>query len=97
MLELSREMMKAGILQEMVEDALDPVLDPLIDEDQEINKIMEEIGGYGVMRAKLQEPGKSIDLPELPDDTTADISEDVGEVNKEVEEVQKRLAELRSS
>ena len=97
MRELSREMMKAGILEEMIEDALDPALDPLIDEDQEINKIIEEVGGPGEKKAKLQDRGKSITLPELPQNTTNDKSEDVGEVDKVAEEVQKRLVELRSS
>ena len=97
MRELSREMMKAGILEEMIEDALDPALDPLIDEDQEIDKIIEEVGGHGDKKEKLEDHGKSIALPELPQNTTTDKSEDVGEVDKVAEEVQKRLVELRSS
>ena len=75
----------------MIEDTLEPVHDPLIDEDQEINEIIEEVGGYGEKKAKLQDCGKSIALPELPQNTTNDQSEDVGEVDKVAEELQKLL------
>ena len=99
MQELSREMMKAGIMDEMVEEVLD-TMEPLEEEaDGEVENVILEIT-QGKRGASLSLPERSIDLPELPAEQLEEEAEteaQVDEVQDEVEQMRDRLEELRTS
>ena len=105
MQELSREMMKAGILDEVVEETLDAMEEaPLdVDNDAEVEKVILEIthnsGNKKLTTAAV--PEASIDLPELPDERIEDVEQEeaatIPDVNDEVEDMCNRLEELRTS
>ncbi len=91
MTEMSKEMMKMGIIEEMVEDTMDSVLDD-VDEnvvDAEVEKVLFEIT-----------QGKLKDLPavnnaSLPSGSQA-AAADYDEDEEPLEEMTKRLEALRS-
>lgn len=90
MRELSKEMMKAGIIEEMLEETMDTIEDPEEMEEEaqeEIDKVLWEItqGTLGKAPAAVMEtPG------------TSTVSEPVEEDPEELQEMQNRLEALRS-
>uniref|UniRef100_A0A3Q2Z874 Charged multivesicular body protein 3 n=1 Tax=Hippocampus comes TaxID=109280 RepID=A0A3Q2Z874_HIPCM len=93
MRELSKEMMKAGIIEEMLEDTFESMEDGEDMEEaveEEVDKILFEITAGALGKA----PSKVTDaLPEMPSGATA-ASDDESE--EDIEEMQSRLAALRS-
>ncbi|KAK9533662.1 hypothetical protein VZT92_008767 [Zoarces viviparus] len=94
MRELSKEMMKAGIIEEMLEDTFESMEDGEEMEEaaeEEVDKILFEITAGALGKA----PSKVTDaLPELQPDAAAAASEDESE--EDIEAMQSRLAALRS-
>ncbi|XP_061699901.1 charged multivesicular body protein 3 [Syngnathoides biaculeatus] len=93
MRDLSKEMMKAGIIEEMLEDTFESMEDGEDMEEaveEEVDRILFEITAGALGKA----PSKVTDaLPEMPSGATA-ASEDESE--EDIEEMQSRLAALRS-
>jgi len=103
MQEMSREMMKAGVIEEMMEDTFEAIDDPEeLEEDvqQAVDKILSEItmGVKDKMAKAPQAPDASIALPELPDkeDEQVAAETEAAEADEEMAEMQSRLAMLRS-
>lgn len=94
MRELSKEMMKAGIIEEMLEDTLESMEDGEEMEEaaeEEVDKILFEITAGALGKA----PSKVTDaLPAVEPTGAAAASEDESE--EDIEEMQSRLAALRS-
>ncbi|XP_031703554.1 charged multivesicular body protein 3 [Anarrhichthys ocellatus] len=94
MRELSKEMMKAGIIEEMLEDTFESMEDGEEMEEaaeEEVDKILFEITAGALGKA----PSKVTDaLPELQPAVAAAASEDESE--EDIEAMQSRLAALRS-
>ncbi|KAM6917329.1 charged multivesicular body protein 3 [Lycodopsis pacificus] len=94
MRELSKEMMKAGIIEEMLEDTFESMEDGEEMEEaaeEEVDKILFEITAGALGKA----PSKVTDaLPELQPAAAAAASEDESE--EDIEAMQSRLAALRS-
>jgi charged multivesicular body protein 3 len=87
MTEMSREMMKAGIIDEMVQDSLDSVLDEEgIDEiaDNEVDKIILEIT-QGKLKdlPSMNQPGMSLPQTVLP--STSDRDEEADDMSQRLE------------
>lgn len=96
MRELSKEMMKAGIIEEMLEDTFESMEDGEEMEEaaeEEVDKILFEItaGALGKAPSKVTEP-----LPELSPGGAAAASEEESEEEEDIEAMQSRLAALRS-
>ncbi|KAM9786816.1 charged multivesicular body protein 3 [Syngnathus typhle] len=93
MRDLSKEMMKAGIIEEMLEDTFESMEDGEEMEEaaeEEVDNILFEITAGALGKA----PSKVTDaLPEMPSGATA-VSEDESE--EDMEQMQSRLAALRS-
>ena len=99
MMEMSKEMMKAGIFEEMMEDALEGLEDEeeLEDEVQEqVDKILAELTTDTKKKvgAAPLVPEATIDLPEVEGTLDAEAEED--EVEEDMEEMQQRLQALKS-
>ncbi|XP_059209321.1 charged multivesicular body protein 3 [Centropristis striata] len=94
MRDLSKEMMKAGIIEEMLEDTFESMEDGEDMEEaaeEEVDKILFEITAGALGKA----PSKVTDaLPEIQPAAAAAVSEDESE--EDIEEMQSRLAALRS-
>ncbi|KAM8736780.1 charged multivesicular body protein 3 [Acanthopagrus schlegelii] len=94
MRELSREMMKAGIIEEMLEDTFESMEDGEEMEEaaeEEVDKILFEITAGALGKA----PSKVTDaLPEMEPHGAAAASDEESE--EDIEEMQSRLAALRS-
>ncbi|XP_072221486.1 charged multivesicular body protein 3 [Leuresthes tenuis] len=94
MRELSKEMMKAGIIEEMLEDTFESMEDGEEMEEaaeEEIDKILFEITAGALGKA----PNKVTDaLPDLQPTAAAAASDDESE--EDIEAMQSRLAALRS-
>lgn len=96
MRELSKEMMKAGIIEEMLEDTFESMEDGEEMEEaaeEEVDKILFEItaGALGKAPSKVTEP-----LPELSPGGAAAASDEESEEEEDIEAMQSRLAALRS-
>ncbi|XP_048472696.1 charged multivesicular body protein 3 isoform X3 [Rhincodon typus] len=95
MRELSKEMMKAGIIEEMLEDTFESMEDEEEMEEaaeMEIDKILFEVTAGALGKA----PSKVTDaLPEAELEG-ATAASDEGEAEEDIEEMQSRLAALRS-
>jgi len=104
MQEMSREMMKAGVIEDMLEDTMESIDDPEeMEEDvqEAVDKILAEItmGVKDKMAKAPAAPEASIALPELPDkeeekESAAVAAQD--EAEDDMAEMQSRLAMLRS-
>ncbi|XP_039395533.1 charged multivesicular body protein 3 isoform X3 [Mauremys reevesii] len=96
MRELSKEMMKAGIIEEMLEDTFENMEDQEEMEEEaemEIDKILFEITAGALGKA----PSKVTDaLPETEPIGAAGIADDEEEEEEDIEAMQSRLATLRS-
>ncbi|XP_077394527.1 charged multivesicular body protein 3 isoform X3 [Festucalex cinctus] len=95
MRDLSKEMMKAGIIEEMLEDTFESMEDGEEMEEaaeEEVDKILFEIteGALGKAPSKVTDA-----LPEMPSAGATAASEDE-ESEEDIEEMQSRLAALRS-
>uniref|UniRef100_A0A4W6FJM3 Charged multivesicular body protein 3 n=1 Tax=Lates calcarifer TaxID=8187 RepID=A0A4W6FJM3_LATCA len=94
MRELSKEMMKAGIIEEMLEDTFESMEDGEEMEEaaeEEVDKILFEITAGALGKA----PSKVVDaLPEMETAGATAASEDESE--EDIEAMQSRLAALRS-
>lgn len=94
MRDLSKEMMKAGIIEEMLEDTFESMEDGEEMEEaaeEEVDKILFDITAGALGKA----PSKVTDaLPEIKPAAAAAASEDESE--EDIEEMQSRLAALRS-
>ncbi|XP_035281820.1 charged multivesicular body protein 3 isoform X2 [Anguilla anguilla] len=94
MRELSKEMMKAGIIEEMLEDTFEGMEDEEEMEEaaeEEVDKILFEITAGALGKA----PSKVTDaLPEVEAQGATAASED--EAEEDIEEMQSRLEALRS-
>ncbi|KAI3738668.1 hypothetical protein L2E82_28743 [Cichorium intybus] len=89
MQEFNKEMIKAGVIEEMVNDAVDSALDSddLEDEiEEEVDKVLTSIAGETV--AQLPEASRKDRLKQY-----ADVAE---EDDEEFEEIRARLAKVRS-
>ncbi|KAL6510962.1 hypothetical protein OROGR_020019 [Orobanche gracilis] len=94
MQEFSKEMIKAGVIEEMMNDAVDNALDSEDIEDEteeEIDKVLTAVAGEtaaqlpeAVRKEKLKQPATSEDVEESIDD------------EEEMEEIRARLARVRS-
>ncbi|XP_020775282.1 charged multivesicular body protein 3 [Boleophthalmus pectinirostris] len=95
MRELSKEMLKAGIIEEMLEDTFESMEDGEDMEEaaeEEVDKILFEITAGALGKA----PSKVTDeLPEMPAGAGAAAASDA-ESEEDIEEMQSRLAALRS-
>mmetsp|Transcript_1908 Transcript_1908/g.6784 ORF Transcript_1908/g.6784 Transcript_1908/m.6784 type:complete len:234 (+) Transcript_1908:594-1295(+) len=94
MQELSKEMMKAGVIEEMVADAMDGVLDSedLEEEtEEEVQKVLAELAGETV--AEL--PAASRTQPAAPEPVAAEEEEE--EDDAEMEALQARLNAVRAA
>ena len=98
MQDMSKEMMKAGIIEEMMEDTMEALDDPEeLEEDvqKEVDRVLQEItlGVKNDLSKAPRAPEASVELPELPD---KEEEEEEKEVEEDMEEMQSRLAALRS-
>merc|ERR1719425_158186 len=86
MMDMSREMMKAGIIEEMMEDVMEP-----LGEQDELDKILFELTA-----GKLGDAPEAVKdtLPALPTPAKAEPEEE--ESDGELEDMQSRLEALRS-
>lgn len=97
MMEMSKEMMKAGIIEEMMDDAMENLEDQdELEEDvqNEVDKILSELTldvGSKIAKAPSA-PEASLQLPE-PEEELEDAE---GEVKDELEQMENRLQALRS-
>ena len=95
MMELSKEMMKAGIIEEMLEDTMEGLNDGEEMEEaaqEEINKIILEL-----TTGKLTEAPNAVkDTLPVPDDVEEVKDEEIAEGEEELEDMQSRLEALRS-
>jgi len=103
MQDMSREMMKAGVIEEMMEDTFEAIDDPEeLEEDvqQAVDNILSEItmGVKDKMAKAPQAPDASIALPELPGKEEEQVAAETeaAEADEDMEEMQSRLAMLRS-
>ena len=95
MMELSKEMMKAGIIEEMLEDTMEGLNDGEEMEEaaqEEIDKIILEL-----TTGKLTEAPNAVkDTLPVPDDVEEVKYEETAEGEEELEDMQSRLEALRS-
>jgi len=95
MMELSKEMMKAGIIEEMLEDTMEGLNDGEEMEEaaqEEIDKIILEL-----TTGKLTEAPNAVkDTLPVPDDVEEVKDEETAEGEEELEDMQSRLEALRS-
>jgi len=93
MMEMSREMMKAGILEEMLED----VMEPLGEEDELEEAAQEEVDKilFELTAGKLGEAPDAV-KDTLPAPAAAKVEPEEEESDGELEEMQSRLEALRS-
>ena len=95
MMELSKEMMKAGIIEEMLEDTMEGLNDGEEMEEaaqEEIDKIILEL-----TTGKLTEAPNAVkDTLPVPDDVEEAKDEEIAEGEEELEDMQSRLEALRS-
>ncbi|XP_043560080.1 charged multivesicular body protein 3 isoform X2 [Chiloscyllium plagiosum] len=95
MRDLSKEMMKAGIIEEMLEDTFESMEDEEEMEEaaeMEIDKILFEVTAGALGKA----PSKVTDALPEPELEGATAASDEGEAEEDIEEMQSRLAALRS-
>ncbi|KAJ1985847.1 Vacuolar protein-sorting-associated protein 24 [Dimargaris cristalligena] len=94
--EMSREMMKAGIISEMMEDTLDMLDEDDVEDEaeEEVNKILFEItdGLLGQAQPTKTIPAKTEEVAEAPVEAQAADSEE----EADLDEMQARLAALRA-
>lgn len=94
MMDLSREMMKAGIIEEMLEDTMESLEPEELEEEvqQEVDKILWEItaGQMGGAPAMVTDA-----LPAEPEGATA-LAPEEDEPEEDMEEMRNRLEALRS-
>ncbi|XP_057504313.1 vacuolar protein sorting-associated protein 24 homolog 1-like [Actinidia eriantha] len=101
MQEFSKEMMKAGVIEETVNDAVDSALDSEdIEEEieEEVDKVLTALAGEtaaqlpeAVRKEKLKQPAR-VAGAELEDEAIAEGADD----EEELEEIRARLARVRS-
>ncbi|XP_067935799.1 charged multivesicular body protein 3-like [Watersipora subatra] len=93
MRELSQEMMKAGVIEEMVEDTLEDALgdDDELDEDvqEEVDKVLSELTAGQIGKAPPVHTG-SLPVPQTPDVPESDEEEE------DMNDMRERLQALRS-
>ncbi|KAJ1657931.1 Vacuolar protein-sorting-associated protein 24 [Dispira simplex] len=95
--ELSREMMKAGIIGDMVEDSLDVMDDEEIESDaeDEVNKVLFEVTDGLLGQAKTvstpPKPEKAVEVVEA-----SPVAAESEDDEAELDEMQARLAALRA-
>ncbi|XP_041942159.1 charged multivesicular body protein 3 [Alosa sapidissima] len=95
MRELSKEMMKAGIIEEMLEDTFEGMEDEEEMEEEaeaEVDKILFEITAGALGKA----PSKVTDALPEPEPQGATAASEEEEEEEDIEEMQTRLAALRS-
>ncbi|XP_067885225.1 E3 ubiquitin-protein ligase RNF103 isoform X2 [Heterodontus francisci] len=95
MRDLSKEMMKAGIIEEMLEDTFESMEDEEEMEEaaeMEIDKILFEVTAGALGKA----PSKVTDALPEPEPEGAAAASDEGKAEEDIEEMQSRLAALRS-
>jgi len=104
MQDMSREMMKAGVIEDMMEDTMEAIDDPEeLEEDvqEAVDKILGEItlGVRDKMAKAPAAPEASIALPELPEnkeEESARVEAEAADADEDMAEMQSRLAMLRS-
>ncbi|XP_052627293.1 vacuolar protein sorting-associated protein 24 homolog 1-like [Lactuca sativa] len=92
MQEFNKEMIKAGVIEEMVNDAVDSALDTDDMEDEieeEVDKVLTSIAGETA--AQLPEAARKERLKQ-----PATVAQDDGVDDEELEEIRARLAKVRS-
>ncbi|KAG4387152.1 hypothetical protein GLYMA_11G193700v4 [Glycine max] len=99
MQEFSKEMTKAGVIEEIVNDAVDTALDSedIEDEIEEVDKVLTTIAGEtatllpeAVRKERVKQPAQSVGAAE-----EEAIAEGVDD-EEEMEEIRARLAKVRS-
>lgn len=100
MQELSREMMRAGIIDELMEETLETMTDdPSEDMEEEIqaevDKVLFELTAGKLGEAPAAPLNDSLSLPNVPEASTASIS-NPEEEEQEMAEMKRRLEALKS-
>ena len=92
MQELSREMMKAGIIEEMIEETIDEVTG--MDEEEMEEKVADEVEKvlFEITKGQMGKMPTIADKEPIAGGST----EEVPEEEEEIEEMQKRLQALKS-
>ena len=92
MREMSREMMKAGIIDEMITDAMDSAFgdEDLVEEEtaQEIDRVLQELA---VVDAAQMPAAASAPIPARVEKANQEVEEEEEEEEEEVEELDPRL------
>ncbi|XP_078267313.1 charged multivesicular body protein 3 [Rhinoraja longicauda] len=100
MRDLSKEMMKAGIIDEMLEDTFESMEDEDMEEaaEMEIDKILFEVtaGALGKAPSKVTDALPEPEPEPEPVPIGATAASDEGEAEGDIEQMQSRLAALRS-
>ncbi|KAL4560855.1 hypothetical protein LXL04_033010 [Taraxacum kok-saghyz] len=93
MQEFSKEMIKAGVIEQMVNDVVDSALDSDVMEDEieeEVDKVLTSIAGETAVQ--LPEAARNVKVKR-----PAEVAEEPGGVDdEELEEIRARLAKVRS-
>ena len=92
MRELSQELMKAGIIEEMVSDSLPD--DELLDEDDEAEAEVDKVLGEVLKTPEM--PGPKVDIESRPEEVSANADADLEEQEATLAQMRGRLEALRS-
>lgn len=99
MRDMSKEMMKAGIIEEMLDETMDSLEESEEMEEEaakEVDKVLWEITDGKLGEAPLPPEGIAAEKHEVPAVTVVESEEEAGEEEEDLQEMQNRLASLRS-
>ncbi|XP_011181882.1 charged multivesicular body protein 3 [Zeugodacus cucurbitae] len=99
MRDMSKEMMKAGIIEEMLDDTMDSLEESEEMEEEaakEVDKVLWEITDGKLGEAPLPPEGIAAEKHEVPAAAVTESEDEAGEEEEDLQEMQNRLASLRS-
>nr|XP_014092484.1 charged multivesicular body protein 3 [Bactrocera oleae] len=99
MRDMSKEMMKAGIIEEMLDETMDSLEESEEMEEEaakEVDKVLWEITDGKLGEAPLPPEGIAAEKHEVPAATVVESEDEAGEEEEDLQEMQNRLASLRS-
>ncbi|XP_036323703.1 charged multivesicular body protein 3 [Rhagoletis pomonella] len=99
MRDMSKEMMKAGIIEEMLDETMDSLEETEEMEEEaakEVDKVLWEITDGKLGEAPLPPEGIAAEKQDVPAATVTASEDEAGEEEEELQEMQSRLASLRS-
>ncbi|XP_049304829.1 charged multivesicular body protein 3 [Bactrocera dorsalis] len=99
MRDMSKEMMKAGIIEEMLDETMDSLEESEEMEEEaakEVDKVLWEITDGKLGEAPLPPEGIAAEKREVPAATVVESEDEAGEEEEDLQEMQNRLASLRS-